>query len=191
MPNINADVFALVLEAVIRGTLTGGEPGLNLPLLLQAIQMAFELSMPTEGLTLAVPRYIAERCMFFNPWEPNQPPLDDDYFAHRSEDIYRAWLALQRFPRLSAIITSHDLYVLYVHTVPDDKWSGLVHDFEDRFFGEVVELARSLLPQGPAPTFVQLWARFQRATLRTNNVWFPHTGMTFDELFGPGPDHGD
>lgn len=179
LPQVNADVFALVLDVLIRGALSGTERGLNLPLLLEAIRLAhnLELSPATNALSLAVPRYIVERCFFFNPHGAHRGMLNNAYFRYRSEDIYRAWQVLQKFPRLRQIIEDDDLYLLYAYVVPQGFWMDFTLGYDRRF-------ADALERLDPQPDgFLEVWARFQRVTLRTNNAWFPGTGLHVDDVF--------
>lgn len=180
LSEVNADVFALVLDALVRGALSGTERGLNLPLLLEAIRLAYDLDLSpaTNTLALAIPRYIVERCFFFNPHGPHRGMLNNAYFRYRSEDIYRAWQVLQRFPRLHQIIEDEDLYLLYAYVIPQGFWMDFTLGYDGRF----TDALERLDPQ-PDGGFLEVWARFQRVTLRTNNAWFPGTGLFVDDVF--------
>ncbi|KAH7240966.1 uncharacterized protein BKA55DRAFT_596340 [Fusarium redolens] len=106
------DVFALLLEILTSPSgLVGHEDGLHLPLLLA---------------TFTIDRYIPFRMFHHNPLI-NSPRLEFEYYEFRSEEIYRAWLAVFHDERLRDYLSPSAVVTLYIHLAPHWWWHDWAH----------------------------------------------------------------
>ncbi|KAF7548534.1 hypothetical protein G7046_g8642 [Stylonectria norvegica] len=171
--DIDADIFALLLESAVRGNaFNGTESGLNLPVLLFAFKLAVSFGMDREvnSLSVSIFRYIARRIMHINPWALlDDVTLDRDYFLFRSEEIYRSWLCLHSIHPTSNMIHPHELIVLYAYAVPAQHWDGLVDNFSPRFLDNVRSIAAEL--RSPSNDFEARWLNFFRRSDHISVRW--------------------
>ncbi|GKU05494.1 unnamed protein product [Fusarium langsethiae] len=135
IPDIDADVLNLLLGIHLSPSgLVGHEDGINLPLMLTALSFAFDhgLDFEIDNLKNTIGRYIVSRMFHHNPHSKSFS-LGKEYFAFRSEEIYRAWVAVTNDKRLQTALTPDDLVLLYICMVQYKWWHDLVRDYEDQF----------------------------------------------------------
>ncbi|CAF3510573.1 unnamed protein product [Fusarium graminearum] len=130
----------LLNNELFRHGLVGHEDGINLPLMLTALSFAFDhnMSFEIDNLKATINRYIIARMFYHNP-HSKFFSLGKEYFEFRSEEIYRAWVAVTNDQRLQGALTPDDLILLYLCMVQYKWWRDLVRGYEYRFNSNLLE----------------------------------------------------
>ncbi|CEI62687.1 unnamed protein product [Fusarium venenatum] len=102
--------------------------------MLATLSFSFDHSLDFEidNLKDTISRYIVARMFHHNPHSKSFP-LGKEYFKFRSEEIYRAWIAVSKDERLQRVLTPDDLVLLYI-CMPD-----LVLGYEHRFNSNLLQ----------------------------------------------------
>jgi hypothetical protein len=108
--------------------------------MLTALSFAFDHSLDFEidNLKNTISRYIVARMFHHNP-HYRSVSLGKEYFKFRSEEIYRAWVAVTKDERLQGVLTPNDLVLLYICMVRYTWWSNLIGDYEHRFNSNLLQ----------------------------------------------------
>jgi hypothetical protein len=85
-----------------------------------------------DKLKSTIDRYIPFRMFHHNPLI-NSPRLEFEYYEFRSEEIYRAWLAVFHDERLRDYLSPSAVVTLYIHLVPHRWWHDWVLDYDHKF----------------------------------------------------------
>ncbi|KAF5675516.1 hypothetical protein FCIRC_7500 [Fusarium circinatum] len=168
----HSDVFALLLEVLVSPNgLIGQEDELNLPLLLATLSYALDQGMTREAKKLkrTIDRYIPFRMFHHNP-HTNSPRLEFEYYEFRSEEVYRAWLAVSQDSRLRGYLSPSEAITLYVYLVPNWCWSGCIHDYDDKFI-EDTNTAWAAIKGDPGSRFEQGFQSFFNRTRLGLHSW--------------------
>ncbi|PTD06462.1 hypothetical protein FCULG_00006614 [Fusarium culmorum] len=118
----------------------GHEDGINLPLMLTALSFAFDhnMSFEIDNLKATINRYIIARMFYHNPHSKSFS-LGKEYSEFRSEEIYRAWVAVTNDQRLQGALTPDDLVLLYLCMVQYKWWQDLIRGYEYRFNSNLLQ----------------------------------------------------
>lgn len=118
----------------------GHEDGINLPLMLTALSFAFDHNMSFEigNLKATINRYIIARMFYHNPHSKSFS-LGKEYSEFRSEEIYRAWVAVTNDQRLQGALTPDDLVLLYLCMVQYKWWRDLIRGYEYQFNSNLLQ----------------------------------------------------
>ncbi|KAG8673209.1 hypothetical protein FPOAC2_06645 [Fusarium poae] len=102
--------------------------------MLAALSFSFDHSLDFEidNLKNTISRYIVTRMFHHNPHSKSFS-LGKEHSTFRSEEIYRAWVAVTNDERLQRALTPDDLILLYICMVQYKWWPDLVRKYEHRF----------------------------------------------------------
>lgn len=137
MPDVNSDIFGILLECVYSTSgLHGTECGLNLVKLCYAFNLARTWGMSDDRRKLrdTIHRYIVRRILRYNPGLPGEcRAVDYNHHMFRSEELYRTWELAQQHSLISKMLPQHDLIALYCCIIPQNLWPALTARFESEF----------------------------------------------------------
>lgn len=132
--------MALLLDIHLSPSgLIGHEDGLNLPLMLTALSFAYDqdLVFEIDNIKSTIERYIVVRMFYHNPHSKSFS-LGQEYFKFRSEEIYRAWVAVGKDERLKRVLSPDDLIALYICMIQYKWWRDLIRDYEYNFNADLL-----------------------------------------------------
>ncbi|OTA04819.1 Serine/threonine protein kinase [Trichoderma parareesei] len=186
MPGVDADIFVVLMECVYSTSgLHGTEDGLNLMKLCYAYLLAGRWGMPHDKRKLrdTAYRYVVRKIFFFNPHlAEDQGHLHQGHFRYRSEELYRTWELVRRYPALEKIVSQGDLVSMYTVTVHPSLWADLAEQF-DPLFPELVEASLERRLSSDQNAFQNWFLRFFRLAGYSDFGWLSREAA--DRFFGP------
>ncbi|KAH0494505.1 hypothetical protein TgHK011_001122 [Trichoderma gracile] len=186
MPGVDADIFAVLMECVYSTSgLHGTEDGLNLVKLCYAFLLAGRWGMAHDKRKLrdTAYRYVVRKIFFFNPQlAEDRRHLHQGHFRYRSEELYRVWELVRRYPALEKIVSQGDLVAMYTVTIHPSLWADLAEQF-DPLFPELVEASLERRMSSDQNAFQNWFLRFFRLAGYSDFGWLSREAA--DRFFGP------
>lgn len=186
MPGVDPDIFVVLMECVYSTSgLHGTEDGLNLLKLCYAYLLAGRWSMAHDRRKVrdTAYRYVVRKIFFFNPHlAEDRRHLHRGHFRYRSEELYRTWQLVRRYPSLERILSQGDLVALYTVTIPTWLWPDLAERFDD-LFPQLVEASLERRMSSDQNAFQNWFLRFFRLAGYSDFGWL--TREAADRFFGP------
>ncbi|PTB79036.1 hypothetical protein M440DRAFT_1468032 [Trichoderma longibrachiatum ATCC 18648] len=186
MPGVEADIFVVLMECVYSTSgLQGTEDGLNLVKLCLAYLLAGRWNMAHDRRKLrdTAYRYVVRKMFFFNPHlAEDQRHLHHGHFRYRSEELYRVWELVRRYPALEKILSQGDLVSLYTVMIHPSLWADLGEQF-DPLFQELVDAELERRMSSDQSAFQSWFLRFFRLAGFSDFGWLSREAA--DRFFGP------
>lgn len=168
------EIFGLFLTIAFssRG-LEGDEPGVNLMMLLYALQIALRWGLQDvqQKIESSIPRYICRIILRHNPHDSmNGIFLGRDTIMRRAVELYRCWLYVRYAPELACALTATQIVRLWYFVIPEDLWPALTSDFHDDFM-DTLWLWQMFQPVSPAEGFIEYFLTWHILCGYIDQLW--------------------
>jgi hypothetical protein len=183
LTGMDPQVFTVLAHCMMSTTgFEGTEEGLNLVLLVLALETALRMQIPSEAKKIndSISRYIVRRVFYQNPFQPDfDGVLDHSYHVFRSEEIYRAWKILfDSDARLNMQdwLLDTDIARLYTVVIPENLWPALTTNFQ-AYFNTIIDGMVRFRDAPEDEEFSLFWWQVVRGTDFLRNNWigsYPH-----------------